>query len=91
MDTQIGIKSVKLDYFTKQKIAFARLSLRQVDVLLIENIFDLINEKEIVQIKDYIIKYFANQDSIIILASSNELTQYFENLEIVNISSGMIK
>lgn len=91
LDEISNIKSSKLSYLNKQKIAFARLSLRQIDILLIENIFDLINEEEITQIKDYILKYFVNENSIIILASSKNLSNYFENLNVLEMSAGMIK
>lgn len=91
LDNLSNIKSSKLSYLDKQKIAFARISLRQIEILLIENIFDLLSEEETKQITGYILKYFANENSIIILASSKDLSNYFNDLNVIEMSAGMIK
>ena len=81
-------KVSKLQYFEKQKIAFARLSLRKIDILLVENIFDLIDSNQINMIKKYLEDYFISENSIIILASSYSLNEYFEDLNVIEMNAG---
>ncbi len=91
LDTVKTQKMKKLDYFTRHKMSFARLSMRNLNILLIDNIFDLLDKNQIEIFVNYINEYFKSQDIIIILASSYPLVDYIPEVKVINISAGIIK
>lgn len=65
----------KLSLYEKYKLSFARLALRKLDVLLIDNIFDNFGELQVEQSQDIlnIVKKYASQkDCTLLMATSDE-------------------
>ena len=83
-------KANKLSYFEKQKLALARLSMRKLNILLIDNIFVSLDKKEIEEIFNYLEDYFFNQNMIVLLTSNNSLKEYCEDISEVQINAGII-
>lgn len=84
-------KIKKLSYFDKQKFALARMSMRDIDILLIDNVFDQLSKEEIENFINYVKEFLIKENNITIIASSFALTDYFDNLKVVYINAGMIK
>ncbi len=84
-------KIKKLSYFEKQKLALARLSMRKLNILLIDNIFASLGSDEIAEIFTYLKEYFINQNMIILLASHKPLKEYFEETIEVHMNAGIIQ
>lgn len=83
-------KAKKLSYFEKQKLALARLSIRKLDILLIDNIFALLDKAEIAEIFSYLKEYFFNQNILIIFSSHKSMIEYYNDIKEVPMNAGII-
>ena len=81
-------KFENLNSFEQYLVSFARLALRQIDLLLVDNIFDKLSKKETEQIESLIKKHFLKNESLtsVIATSKEEVAQklsdtkfYFKN------------
>lgn len=68
----IANKKVKeLSYYDKVKLSIARLSLRKIDLLLVDDVFENLDTKEQAKIIDYL-KEINEEDTTSIIATSNK-------------------
>lgn len=75
----IADRKVKdLNAYEKIKVSLARLSLRKIDILLIDDIFTDLDKKELDEIKEYVKAIVSSADITSLIATSNKkLVEYF--------------
>ena len=75
----IADKKIKeLSNYEKIKVSLARLGLRKLDILLIDDIFNDLDKKESVEIKEYVKQIISSSDLTSLIATSNKkLVEYF--------------
>lgn len=83
-------KSKKLTYFEKQKLALARLSMRKLNILLIDNIFSSLDKVEIEEIFTYLKEYFFDQNIVVLIASQSLLKECYDKIIEVKMHAGII-
>ena len=69
----IDQKIFKLSLYQKYLVSIARLSFRKLDIVLIDNIFEELNEQENIELLTLIKKYFINSNTLVLFATSNQL------------------
>ena len=84
-------KAKRITDFEKQKLALARLSMRPLNILLIDNIFVSLDKEHIEEIFGYLKDYFINQNMVIILASNTSLKDFYSDISEVKINAGIIE
>ncbi len=62
----------KLTNFEKYLVSIARLSLRKLEICLIDNIFEELNEEEVKELVRLFKKYFINKSTLVVLATSSQ-------------------
>ncbi len=67
-----NLKVSELSVFEKYIVSFVRLSLRPLDIVLIDNIFDDITSEEVASILELIKKVFVENNVTTLIASSKE-------------------
>lgn len=65
-------KVYKLSLYQKYLVSIARLSMRKLDIVLIDNIFEELSQTETKEILRLIKKHFVKPTSIVIIATSSE-------------------
>lgn len=91
LDMNKDKKVKKLDFFNKHKISFARLSMRKLNILLIDNIFDMLGKEETMEFFGHIKNYLIHENCICIIASSTSLEDYEKDIKVININAGIIE
>lgn len=69
----VNQKVFKLSLYQKYLVSIARLSLRKLDIVLIDNIFEELSEQENIELLTLFKKYFINNNTLVLFATSSEL------------------
>lgn len=84
------VKMKKLNYFLRLKSAIARMAVRKIDIILVDNIFPLLNECEYNEIKQILQEQFFNEQTTCLFAIENDTYSKDFGLDIVNMHSGIV-
>lgn len=90
LENIINEKVYKLSLFQKYLVSIARLSLRKLDVVLIDNIFEELSEQENKELLKLFKKYFTAKDTTLLLATSNEEIARSLSTRVVGLEYGVI-
>lgn len=83
-------KMRNLSYFLRLKSAIARMSIRKIDILLIDNIVPMLKKDELLEIKNILLDNFFNENTTCIFAMEDESLAQDFNLNIINMHAGII-
>ena len=90
LENIINEKIYKLSLFQKYVVSVARLTLRKLDVVLIDNIFEELNDQEVKELLKLFKKYFTAKDTTLLLATSNNEVASSISTRIVGLEYGVI-
>lgn len=84
-------KIINLSLYEKYLVSIARLSLRELEVVLIDDIFEKLNEEEISKIKELIQNDFINKNVTTIFATTDEKLANELAKKVVKFNNGSIE
>lgn len=89
LEKYLDKKASSLNTFERYIVAFVRLMLRPLDIILIDNIFDGLLGEERTKILE-IVKRFVDQKTTVLVATENE--EYFNNIatRVIHFENGLI-
>lgn len=83
-------KMKKLNYFLRLKSAIARMAVREIDFLLVDNIFPLLSTDEALEIKNILKEGFFNENTTCLFAVEDDKLANEFGLDIINMHAGII-
>lgn len=90
LENIVNEKIYKLSLFQKYLVSVARLSLRKLDVVLIDNIFEELNDQEVKDLIKIFKKCFTSKDITLLMATSNAEIASSISTRIVGLEYGVI-
>ena len=74
----------KLSYYERLLTSLARLNLREIDILLIDNVWNDLSNEQLSKVKNYLNKYLSNPETTCLFSCSH--TEKLEDLSLKNVS-----
>ena len=91
LESIVEEKVYKLNLYQRYLLSVARLSFRNLDLVLIDNIFEELTQNETKDLMKLFKKYFINKNSLVIFATSDEELAKKYATRVVNLEYGTIK
>lgn len=91
LENIIEEKVYKLNLYQKYLVSVARLSFRNLDLVMIDNIFEELTDNETKELIKLFKKYFANKNTLVLFATSDKKIADKFATRTINLEYGVIK
>lgn len=91
LDTIFDMKLKNLSHYNRCKVALARFALRNIDLFIIDDVFDKLNESESKKIVGYINDLVVSNGATMLIATSDDKYNKLLGDRVVNINNGSIE